>query len=69
MDIAKTYITVASVKTWLVSRGVKTGFFFPVGADAADYLDPKHPRYAPKLAAAVKAWQAMEDAQTMGKTP
>jgi hypothetical protein len=24
-----------------------------------DYLDPKHPRYAPKLAAAVMAWQAV----------
>lgn len=29
------------------------------------YLDPSHPRYAPKLAAAVRAWQAVTDA---GKT-
>ena len=26
-----------------------------------DYLDPKHPRYAPKLAASIKVWKAMED--------
>lgn len=25
------------------------------------YLDPEHPRYAPKLAAAIKVWEAMED--------
>lgn len=34
---------------------------------SADYLDPNHPRYAPKLAAAVRAWQAVTDAG--GKHP
>jgi hypothetical protein len=33
--------------------------------DAHGYLDPSHPRYAPKLAAAVRAWQSVTDA---GKT-
>ena len=37
---------------------------------APDYLDPKNPRYAPKLAAAVRVWQAMEDENLRrGKNP
>ncbi len=47
--------------TWLSGRGVRTGFFFSDATDAPDYLDPKNPRYTPKLAAAVRAWQAVTD--------
>lgn len=36
-------------------------------SDAPDYLDPQNPRYAPKLAAAVRAWQSVTDAG--GKHP
>ncbi len=46
---------------WLSSRGVKTGFFFPQGEEGLDFLDTKNERYAPKLAAAVRAWQAVTD--------
>jgi len=49
---------------WLRSRGVKDGFFFPnatITSDIPDYLDPDGPRYANKLAAAVRAWQAVTD--------
>lgn len=35
--------------------------------DSHGYLDPSNPRYAPKLAAAVKAWQAVTDPK--GKSP
>jgi hypothetical protein len=52
---------------WLKAHGFNTGFFFPVATDSRDYLDPKNPRYAPKLAAAVKAWEAVTDPQR--KTP
>lgn len=38
-----------------------------VGSDEHGYLDPLHPRYAPKLAAAVKAWQAVQE--TGKRTP
>jgi hypothetical protein len=44
-----------------------TGFFFHGSAATPDYLDPKHPRYAPKLAAAVRAWSSVSDPK--GKTP
>jgi hypothetical protein len=52
---------------WLESRGVRSGFFFPNATDAPEYLDPRNPRYAPKLAAAVRAWQAVTDPK--GKAP
>lgn len=54
-------LDVESLRQWLVSRGLHTGFFFPTATDAPDYLNPKNPRYAPKLAAAVQAWQAVTD--------
>ncbi len=56
-----TLIDVDELKRWLTSRGFQTGFFFQ-DADQDDqpgYLDPDHPRYAPKLAAAVSAWLAV----------
>lgn len=66
-DWSKTTVAVDDLREWLRSRGVKTGFFFPPTADTPDYLDPQHPRYAPKLAAAVRAWLAVEDPK--GKHP
>lgn len=57
-----TTVTVEDVRRWLVSRGFRTGFFFPEASDAPDYLDPKHLRYAPRLAAAVNAWLAVKQA-------
>ena len=61
VDVAESRVSVESLKKWLMSRGVRTGFFFPVAPDDPDYLDPTHQRYAPKLAAAVGAWLAIED--------
>lgn len=46
---------------WLKSRNITSGFFFAETSSNPDYLDSKHPRYAPKLAAAVRAWQAVTD--------
>lgn len=58
---AKSMITVSKLSSWLASKGFQSGFFFPDTTDAPDYLDPSNPRYAPKLAAAVRAWQAVTD--------
>lgn len=63
----KTMVGVDSLRQWLASRGFHKGFFFPTASDAPDYLDPQNPRYAPKLAAVVRAWQAVADLN--GKTP
>lgn len=57
IDIEKTIVNVDNLKEWLSARGFREGFFFPTSMP--DYLDPKHLNYAPKLAAAVGAWQAV----------
>lgn len=54
-------IDVESLRAWLARRGLKPAFFFPALTDKPDFLDPNNPRYAPKLAAAVRAWQAVTD--------
>jgi hypothetical protein len=56
INVSLSTVDVDSLRNWLKGRGVHTGFFFPVASDKPDYLDPIHPRYAPKLAAAVNAW-------------
>jgi hypothetical protein len=58
-DWQKTTIFVEDLKVWLRGRGFKTGFFFPQAADTPDFLDPNHKNYAPKLSAAIRAWQAV----------
>ncbi len=54
-----TTVLVEDLRKWLFGRGLQTGFFFPKASDAPDYFDRENPRYAPKLAAAVRAWQAV----------
>jgi len=66
-DRVKSQVERESLVNWLVSRGFRHGFFFPEATDAPDYLDKRDPRYAPKLAAAVYAWQAVT--APSGKTP
>ena len=51
-------ILVDDLRIWLKSRGVQTGFFFPL-PEGPDYLSDSHPNYSPKLAAAIKAWTAV----------
>jgi hypothetical protein len=67
IDISVSWIDVESLRKWLSIRGLTTGFFFPKRPETADYLDERNPRYAPKLAAAVRAWQSVADPK--GKTP
>ena len=70
IDLSSSRIDVESLRGWLAGRGLKTGFFFPEERDFGDYLDPGHPRYAPKLAAAVLAWRATEnESSIIGKSP
>jgi hypothetical protein len=69
VDLNESYVDVASLKEWLASRGFRSGFFFPDTTGAPDYLDPGHPHYAPKLAAAVQAWRAIECEELGGKSP
>ena len=67
-DWNMTTVEVENLKIWLRSRGFTSGFFFPnEEAGRPGYLDPKNPRYPPKLAAAVSAWIAVEDPH--GRSP
>lgn len=71
LDIDKTIIEVESLKHYLSSKGINTGFFFSGRADSRPYLDKKHPSYAPKLAAAVRAWESVSSnlSDYKGKSP
>jgi hypothetical protein len=60
-------ILVDDLRTWLRARGLTSGFFFPSASEGIPYLDRNNSRYAPKLAAAVKAWLAVEEVK--GKHP
>lgn len=62
IDVYNSTVNADSLKQWLRFKGFTTGFFFPEPIETTDFLDPINPRYAPKLAAAVKAWQAVTDA-------
>ncbi len=55
-------VEVDSLRAWLKSRDIKTGFFFPeTNLSQPDYLNKNHPRYSKKLAASIRVWVAMED--------
>ena len=62
IDVYKSMVNADSLKQWLRLKGFTTGFFFPEPIEIMDFLDPLNPRYAPKLAATVRAWQAVTDA-------
>lgn len=61
IDPAGSTVDIASLLAWFERRGFQSAFFSKRDTQTPDYLDPDHPRYAPKLAAAVKVWLAMED--------
>jgi hypothetical protein len=59
IDWYQTTVLVEDLRTWLKSRGVTTGFFFPMDEEGPDYLSSSHDHFSPKLAAAIKAWLAI----------
>jgi hypothetical protein len=68
IDILESTVDVTSLQEWLVSRGMSSGFFFARPSQPG-YLNPEHPRYAPKLAAAVTAWQSFDDLPALARSP
>lgn len=55
VDFVK-FLSVSSLKSWFAKRGARPSFFFPDTIEGPEYLNPAHPRYSKKLAAAVEAW-------------
>lgn len=71
-DWELTTISVEDLRHWLESRGFSTGLFFPTRKESrAGYMDKNHPHYAPKLDAAIRAWESVTSnpEQLRGKTP
>ncbi|MFC3060474.1 hypothetical protein, partial [Paenirhodobacter populi] len=58
----ETTIAVDDLKAWLSSKGLAPRFFFPQGRPEG-FRNPEHPRYSPKLACAVAAWEAVKSAK------
>ena len=62
-DWTLTTVAVVDLQDWLVGRNIRPEFFFPNDRITPEYLDSTNSRYAPKLAAAVHAWQQVTDGQ------
>lgn len=63
----KTKIRRDDLITWLSSRNYRPAFFFPDSGDESDPTDQKNPCYAPELADALQAWQAVSTTDGKGK--
>ena len=61
INLYTSLVKVDSLRNWLRARGLTTGFFFPSELPNPNYLNKEHPRYAPKLAAAINAWIALDN--------
>ena len=59
IDIEKSVVYTKDISAWLRGSDIPSKFFEESGQPA--YLNPKHERYTPKLAATVNAWLAMND--------
>ena len=51
----RTTISYQDLKAWIKRNDIASEFFLPKASDRPDYLNPAHPRYSAKLAAAVNA--------------
>jgi hypothetical protein len=77
VDESSTYLTIDAnnLKGWLRTKNFTTGFLFDnkdLTIGTPDYLNKDHPNYAYKLAAAVKAWEAVsidKKYKNNGKSP
>jgi hypothetical protein len=70
LDIHKSMVSVESLRTFLKKRDISSGFFFQSHAENRTYLNRDHVCYAPKLAAAVEAWESVssDPSRLDGKT-
>lgn len=69
--LEESLISVQDIKQWLSSRNLYPLFFFPDGNNSPTYLDSGAKYYAPKLAAALNAWEAVtkDEAQLKSQSP
>jgi hypothetical protein len=58
-DWHSTTVRVEDLRMWLKLRGFHSGFFFPAPKTGPDYLSNDDANYSAKLAAAIRAWEAI----------
>jgi len=63
-DPARSYVQQGALFKWLKSKGYPTGRLVPDDGIAPGIIDKNHPRYSPKLAAAIAAWESFDEAAT-----
>lgn len=71
VNFEESLVAVDSLKQWLENKGFSEGFFFPKSTTIPDYLNKKHSCYSPKLAGAIRGWEAIQEDpkyQDNGKT-
>lgn len=64
LDLEQSFVDSDSLKEWLTSKNIRPKSIFSNDNDTIDlgFLDPDNPRYAPKLAAGVMAWNCVKEA-------
>lgn len=62
IDPSLSRLNLQSLRDWLERKGVHHSFF-AAQKTSLDLLDESNPRFAPKLAAAVEAWQNFSDVE------
>lgn len=67
-DLSASSVDVASLISWLASRGFSGGYFFSENDGKSGLRDPNHQRYTPKLAAAVEAWESFDESSSASGT-
>lgn len=57
VDYHDSTVSVPSLSDWLEAKGFETKAFRTHHEEPVGFRDPSHPRYSPKLAAVVEAWE------------
>ena len=68
-DLEKTKINMGSLRKWVAQTKFPSSFFDSNDGGTPEYRDPSHPRFAPKLAAAIEVWEAFEELPDSGGRP
>lgn len=66
-DLSK--VDLMALRGWLQFVGYEAGFLDFPAQEKAGFRDPEHPRFAPKLAAVVEAWEAFDESSDERGTP
>lgn len=68
-DYHHSKVELESLREWLGKKGYHSSFLTPVAVRPSGFRDPGHPRYAPKLAAVVEAWEQFDENSKRPGTP